>query len=534
VLRYIKIENIANVLKELKVAGLTTFQTGADNTRNTVADPLDGLAYDSIVETKSIVDRLEKRFIENPKWVSTLPRKFNTGILGSLSNSCNIFGHDCCFVLAQKDGEFGFNIFLGARVGVQAKDANLFVTAEEIPTFYEALLTVFKKYGYRDNRNKNRLHFLLQDVGINAVIEAVKKEAGISFLEAGITMVQSQNIALGSNKVLLKDGTFAYKLIVPSGIFSGTDMIEAAKTANTFGSGNIRLTYDQNLYMINVPRENMDTLEDSKLIKKYAQYHNLYFQDMIACAGTNTCSFAVIPNKADAIEMAHFLNSEVPLQNAVIRMNWSACPKGCGVHGIADIGFEGCKAKDNEGNRVDGVHIFLGGKITRVAKEARLLHKTLPITEAKHHVKYLLKTYASMKQRAETFEAFEERYLGANYSYQALGFYTKINYILQDKLGLDVNFELAKEPKTYKKEEFELFDFGLRLFKLLTGEKRYEAVENFQIVKTDMRKIKRDEVSKLNPQIPEKLSEVIYNMTHQDKRERAQVFSELLMALKEV
>jgi len=534
VLRYIKIENIANVLQELKVAGLTTFQTGADNTRNTVADPLDGLAYDSIVETKPIVDRLEKRFIENPEWVSTLPRKFNTGILGSLSNSCNIFGHDCCFVLAQKDGEFGFNIFLGARVGVQAKDANLFVKADEVPVFYEALLTVFKKYGYRDNRNKNRLHFLLQDVGVDAVIEAVKKEADISFSEAGITMVQSQNIALGSNKVLLKDGTFAYKLIVPSGIFSGTDMIEAANTAKTFGSGNIRLTYDQNLYIINVPKENLDMIKDSKLIKKYAQYHNLYFQDMIACAGTNTCSFGVIPNKPDAIEMAHFLNSEIPLKNAVIRMNWSACPKGCGVHGIADVGFEGCKAKDDEGNRVDGVHIFLGGKITRVAKEARLLHKTLPITEAKHHVKYLLKTYASMKQRAETFEAFEERYLGANYSYQALGFYTKINYILQDKLGLDINFELEKDPKTYGKEEFELFDFGLRLFKLLTGEKRYEAVENFQIVKTDMRKIKRDEVTKLNPKVPEKLSEVIYNMTHQDKRERAQVFSELLVALKEV
>ena len=119
-------------------------------------------------------------------------------------------------------------------------------------------------------------------------------------------------------------------------------------------------------------------------------------------------------------------------------------------------------------------------------------------------------------------------------SYQALGFYTKINYVLQDKLGLDVSFELEKDPKTYGKEEFELFDFGLRLFKLLTGEKRYEAVENFQIVKTDMRKIKRDEVSKLNPKVPEKLSEVIYNMTHQEKKERAQVFSELLVALREI
>jgi ferredoxin-nitrite reductase len=534
VLRYIQIGNIAKVLQELKEAGLTTFQTAADNTRNTVADPLDGLAYDSIIETKAIVDRMEAQFIENPEWISTLPRKFNTGILGSLSNSCNIFGHDCCFVLAQKDGIFGFNIFLGARVGVQARDADLFVTVEEVPAFYEAVLNIFKKYGYRDNRNKNRLHFLLQDVGLATFIEAVKREAGKAFATAGITMVQSQNIALGSNKVLLKNGTFAYKIIVPSGIFSGTDMIEAAHTAKAFGSGDIRLTYDQNLYIINVPQTELEALENSELLQKYAQYHTPYFQDMIACAGTHTCSFGVIPNKPDAIDMAHFLNSEIAIENANIRMNWSACPKGCGVHGIADIGFEGCKAKDTEGNRVDGVHIFVGGKITRMAKEAHILHKSLPLTEAKYHVKYLLKTYADNKQRAETYEAFDDRFLSANYSFQALSFFTKINYILNDKLDLDIFFELDKEPRSSKREEYELFAFGLKLFKLLTGEKRFESVTGLLPTLVRPRKITRDEVSKLNPKVPVKLSEVIYNMTHENKNERAQVFSELLVALKEV
>jgi len=534
VLRYIQIENIAKVLQELKEAGLTTFQTGVDNTRNTVADPLDGLAYDSIIETKTIIDRMEAQFIENPEWISTLPRKFNTGILGSLSNSCNIFGHDCCFVLAQKDGIFGFNIFLGARVGIQARDADLFVTTEEVPAFYEAVLNLFKKYGYRDNRNKNRLHFLLQDVGLPTFIEAVKQEAGKTFATAGITMVQSQNIALGSNKVLLKDGTFAYKIIIPSGVFSGTDMIEAAYAAKTFASGNIRLTYDQNLYLINVPQTELEALENSELLQKYAQYHTPYFQDMIACAGTYTCSFGVIPNKPDAIDMAHFLNSEVAIENAAVRMNWSACPKGCGLNGIADIGFEGCKAKDTEGNRVDGVHIFIGGKITREAKEAHILHKALPLTEAKYHAKYLLKTYADHKQRAESYEAFDDRFLSANYSFQALAFFTKINYILNDKLNLGIAFELDKEPKSSKREEYELFAFGLKLFKLLTGEKRFESVTGLLPTLVSPRKITRDEVSKINPKIPAKLSEIIYNMTHENKNERAQVFSELLVALKEV
>jgi len=215
-------------------------------------------------------------------------------------------------------------------------------------------------------------------------------------------------------------------------------------------------------------------------------------------------------------------------------MNWSACPKGCGVHGIADIGFEGCKAKDSEGNRVDGVHLFIGGKITREAKEAHTLHKSLPIVEAKHHVKYLLKTYAQHKQRAETFESFDDRFLSRNYSFQAIAFFTKINYVLNEKLGLNLFFELEAEPKSAKKEEFELFSFGLRLYKLLTGEKRFEAVDGLKPTLVKPRSIKRDTISKLNPAVPPKLSEVVYNMTHEKQSERAQVFSELLVALKEV
>lgn len=534
-LRYLQIENIAKVLSELKEVGISTFQTGVDNPRNTVADPLDGLAFDNIINVKAIVERLQSLVIENPEWISVLPRKFNTGILGSLSNSCNIFGHDCCFVLANSNGEFGFNVYLGARVGVQSKDANIFVSVDEVSDFYMALLETFKTYGYRDNRNKNRLHFLLQDVGVEAFVDEIKRRAGKDFSPAGQTLVQSQNIALGSNRVLLKNGKYAYKVIVPSGIFSGSDMIELASRAKGFGSGNIRLTYDQNIFIVDIDKSALDALESTTIISKYKAFNNIYFNDMIACAGTKTCSFGVIPNKPDAIEMAHFLNSEIAIDSGMVRMNWSACPKGCGVHGIADIGFEGCKAKDDEGNRVDGVHIFIGGKITRVAKEARVLHKTLPITEAKYHIKYLLQTYAQYKQRGETFEDFENRFLSTKYSYQAIGFMTKINYILNEKLDLGIKLELNNEPKTYKKENFEIIDFGMRLFKLLTDESRFAGVDNeFEPILSQPRKITRDEVSIINPKVPKKLSEVIYMMTDPNKKSRASVFSELIVQLKGV
>jgi ferredoxin-nitrite reductase len=296
----------------------------------------------------------------------------------------------------------------------------------------------------------------------------------------------------------------------------------------------VRFSYDQNIYATNIPQDKIEEFESSSIVQHYSSYNNIYFKDMIACAGTHTCSFGVIPNKPDAIEMAEFLSSNLDIPNASVRMNWSACPKGCGVHGIADIGFEGCKAKDDEGNRVDGVHIYLGGKITSQAKEAHTLHKSVPLTEARYHALYLLKAYAKYKQRSESFEAFESRFLSGKYSYQALAFYTKINYILNQKLSLGVEFELDENPKSFKNEEVELFSFGLKLYKLLTNQKRFDSVDMLRIYDLKPRSIKRDEVTKLNAKVPPKLSEVVYNMTHENSAKRAKVFSELLVALKEI
>ncbi len=527
-LRFIKIANIAKVINALRDVGISTFQTGVDNPRNIVTDPLDGLAVDSIIDTMPIINKMQELFLEKQEWISALPRKFNTVILGSLNNSCNIYGHDCNFVLAQKDGEFGFNVYLGARVGVQAVDADVFVTAQEAPLFFESILKVFKRFGYRDNRNKNRLVFLLKDVGIESFIEAVRLEADINFKSRGVNMVQSNPMLANSNRVLQKNGSFAYKFIVPSGIFSGSDLIEASKLAQEVGSGDIRLTYDQNLYIVNV--KDIQALESSELYDKYSQYNSLYFQDMIACAGTATCSFGVIANKPDAIEMANYLTKSVPIENSKVRMNWSACPKGCGVHGIGDIGFEGCKAKDEDGNRVDGVHLFVGGKITKEAKEAKVLHKSLPIPEAREHVKFLLELYRDHKLANESYEEFDDRFLSQKYTLTAVSFYTKINYILQ-KLNLG-EFKLNKELKTYKNEKYEIFYFGLELYKLLTGEKRFEAVVDLEPFKIKPKAIKEDMVTKLNPKVPLNLSKAIYLMTHSVKDKRAQVFTEIFTILK--
>ncbi|MDQ7055616.1 MAG: hypothetical protein Q9M89_03665 [Persephonella sp.] len=63
-LRYIKVEDLPSVLKELESVGITTFQTGVDNFRNVVQDPLDGLAFDNVIETWDILQKLQSIFLE--------------------------------------------------------------------------------------------------------------------------------------------------------------------------------------------------------------------------------------------------------------------------------------------------------------------------------------------------------------------------------------------------------------------------------------------------------------------------------------
>ena len=408
-LRYIKIKDLCTVIKELDGVGISTFQTGVDNFRNIVTSSFDGLGDKSIIKVKPLIDALQSIFLEKEEWIGTLPRKFNTAILGTNINDCNIYGHDCCFIVAKKGDTLGFNLYLGGKVGVQASDTGLFVRPEEVTEVFNAVINLFKTYGFRDNRNKNRLHFLLEAVGMEAFVDAIKSYSGLELTESGEILAKEEFILDENGHLELSEDLTAIHFSIPSGVFTGESLIEVAKIAKE-AEGEIRLSVEQSLYIITTPN-NVQNVKSSLLFDIYRRYNNTYFNHQIACAGTATCAFGVIPNKPDAIEMANYLQKEVPIVGGKVRMYWSACPKGCGIHGVADIGFEGCKAKDEEGNNVDGVHIYLGGKATQEAKEARQIYKSLPLKEAKYKVKKLMELYRDQRNVGESFESFDSRVL---------------------------------------------------------------------------------------------------------------------------
>ena len=518
-LRYLKIEDMPALLERLKAVGIDAYQTGVDNIRGIMSDPLDDMAYDNVLPSHKTLLKIQEMFLYNPEWISTLPRKFNTAITGSLANRCNIFCHDASFALAQKEGVFGYNMFLGGKVGVVGKSADIFLTdEEEVLKAFGSIIDIFKRFGFRDNRNKSRLHHLIEDVGMKDISAAIRENAGVDFATAGETMTKLEFSDPDHGKVQLRDGSFGVHVVVPSGIFSGSGMMEVAHLSERYGNKEIRFDMEQSLYILGV--QDVQTMLQEKFFETYKNVNTPYLNHLIACAGTEHCPFGVIENKNDAINMAKYLQEKVPLESGRIRMYWSACVKGCGIHGLGDIGFEGCKAKV-DGVTEDGVHISLGGKISSEGVEGYSVIKSAPLRYAKYYVESLMIEYKKLRRKDETFERFHDRVLSQYTSY-FLGFIMQLQAYLRAK-NINIELHLDKKVLSGKNEEFEIFELGRKLYYQLTKQEAYSAYDRFS---NENKREKLENISKVIPDIDKNLAAVIERMLSSEQK-RAVVFSEL-------
>ena len=519
-LRYLTIESLPIIIKRVAQVGIDAYQTGVDNVRGIVADPFDDLAFDNVIPSHNTLLKIQEKFLYSPDWISTLPRKFNASITGNLSNRCNVYGNDCCFVLAQKDGMFGYNMYLGGRVGVIAKSANIFLKDEdEVLAAFSSITDLFKRFGFRDNRNKNRLYFLIEAVGMSEMTKAIKENAGIEFASAGETMTKMDYVEPDHGKIQLRDGTIGVHVVVPSGIFSGTAMSKAGALAEQYGSSELRFDMEQSLYIMGV--RDVPALLSEEFFSEYKNLHTPYFNHLIACAGTEHCPFGVIENKNDAITMAQYLSDNVELESGRVRMYWSACVKGCGIHGLGDVGFEGCKAKV-DGVNGSGVHILLGGKLTGESQEGHTVIKSAPLKYAKYYVESLMLEYKKMRKEGETFELFHDRVI-KNYTHSKVGFMMMFQAYARSK-NVELDFGFETKTLTGKNEEFEVFELGRKLYYQLSKNEPYSSYERFtNVIKSE----KLVDIRKLVPSVDENIALMLESILNSNENRRAVVFSEI-------
>ena len=396
-LRGVRLEDIPDIFERLDRAGLTSIQSGMDNVRNITGSPVAGIDKAELIDTRDLVQRTQDAITNsgegNPEFTN-LPRKFNIAIAGGRDNSVHAEINDIAFVPAYKDGVLGFNVLVGgffsAKRCAAAVPMNAWVEPGQIVVDLSlAILRVYRDFGSRANRQKSRMMWLIDEWGMDKFRAAVEKELGQTLQPAAekdeIEWDKRDHIGVFPQK---QDGLNYVGLHVPVGRLHADEMFALARVAEVYGSGEIRLTVEQNALIINIPDDRLDALLQEPLLEQFSTDPAPLVRELVSCTGAQFCKFALVETKQRALGLARELAEELNVPNKV-RMHWTGCPNSCGQPQVADIGMMGTKTRKN-GKTVEAVDIFMGGTVGKDAKLGERVMKAVPCDELKFTLQNLL------------------------------------------------------------------------------------------------------------------------------------------------
>ncbi len=288
---------------------------------------------------------------------------------------------------------FGFNILVGGFFSAKRCEAaiplNAWVSPEDVVSLCRAVLEVYRDHGLRANRLKSRLMWLIDEWGIEKFRSEVEERLGKSLLPAAakdeIDWEKRDHIGVYKQK---QSGLNYVGLHIPVGRLYADDMFEIASLAEVYGSGEIRLTVEQNIIISNIPDSRLATFLTENLLERFSTNPDLLTRSLVSCTGSQFCNFALIETKNRALAMVKALEAELILTSPV-RIHWTGCPNSCGQPQVADIGLMGTKTRKN-GKTVEGVDIYMGGKVGKDAHLGTCVTKGIPCEDLQSVLRQLL------------------------------------------------------------------------------------------------------------------------------------------------
>ncbi|GAB4210261.1 MAG: ferredoxin--nitrite reductase [Synechococcales cyanobacterium] len=404
-LRGIPIEEMPMILQSLAAVGLTTVQSGMDNVRNITGSPLAGIDPDEVYDVRQLTQQVQDRLTNvgqgNPAY-SNLPRKFNIAILGCRDNSVHAEINDLAFVPAFQGERFGFNVLVGgffsSRRCAEAMALDVWVEPSQVVDVCEAVLSLYRDHGLRANRQKARLMWLLDEWGLERFRREVETHLGkeLEYAAPASEVTAAKRDLLGVHPQK-QAGWHWVGLHVPVGRLKPLQLLELARLADTYGSGELRLTVEQNVLIPNVPSEHLAPLMQEPLLHQFSLQPGGLQRGLVSCTGNQFCNFALIETKNRAIALIQALEADLEIPQPV-RIHWTGCPNSCGQPQVADIGLMGTTARKN-GQAVEAVDIYMGGEVGKDAKLGECVRKGIPCEDLQPVLAQLLIEHFGARQR---------------------------------------------------------------------------------------------------------------------------------------
>lgn len=409
-LRWYTISEVPAVWERLERVGLVSLQTGMDNIRNVVGCPVAGLTPHELLDASPVIRDFTQMFLGNKEYTN-LPRKFNVTVTGCLENCTLAETQDISLTPATKllDGEavVGFNVAVGGKSGSggfrQATPLDVFATPEEAAALCSHIALIFRDHGPREARNKARLAFLVDEWGAERFREELERRAGHPLPSAGWDARKERAVDHIGVFPQKQPGLSYVGFAVPVGRITTRQLREVARLAEAYGNGQIRITIGQKLIIPNVPDDQLAELTAEPLFQELPYNPSGVMKGLVSCTGIDYCHFALVETKDLAIKTAKALEQRLG-RTGPVAIHWSGCANACGNHAMADIGLLGKRARV-DGQVVDAVDVYVGGKPGPNAKGAVKTHENVPCTELPDLLERLIPTISITKREPELVAA---------------------------------------------------------------------------------------------------------------------------------
>src|SRR5438270_5911784 len=179
-LHWVQLEDVSEVMRGLVETGLTTREACGNTVRNVMCSHFAGVCQEEAFDATPYAKAIARFFIRNPM-CQNLPRKFKINF-----GCCNKHGlvriADIGLIPMIKDGERGFKIYLGGGLGAASFMGHLledFTPENKLLSTSMATIRLFDRHGNRENMARNRMRYLVHEMGWDKFQKMILKERSI-------------------------------------------------------------------------------------------------------------------------------------------------------------------------------------------------------------------------------------------------------------------------------------------------------------------------------------------------------------------
>jgi sulfite reductase (NADPH) hemoprotein beta-component len=460
---FVRPADLEPALRRLAEAGITTTASGGNTVRNVVACPLAGVAADEVFDVTPYADAVTRHVLRHPL-ATSLPRKFKIAFEGCLTDHVATAIHDLGFRARERGGERGFTVTVaGGTATLCTAGAPLveFLPAGDVLALVDAVVRVFHARGDRKNKQRNRLKFLVRDLGLDAFRALVDEElariraagapalgfdparppdavrpggprpAAPSAAELAARVSAAALRGPGEPPRVAPDpapgpgalarfvatnvrpqrqaGYSVVAVALPQGDVSAAQLEATAALALAYGDGAVRFTRGGQILLRWVRTEDVAALHLRLSAAGLARDGAGSAADVVACPGADACRLAVTRTRG----VARLVEDEVRTLGpaalaAALPVHLSGCPNGCSQHHVAAIGLQG-SARRLGGHAVPQYHVLLGGGVGDGAAAFGRVAGKVPARRAPEAVRRLTELYLAERAEGEGAPAFFAR-----------------------------------------------------------------------------------------------------------------------------